>query len=220
MGKLFGFIVTVLVSLMFGFWLAATHVLEGTQIGNLLYNIVEVIPVPEEWAPDNQVNLPAENTTPNSSASENKNSQTTRQNTSDEIDYVVIENRIFELLNELRSEVGVATLSKNEALKLAGDQRALETETLFEHKRPDGREPFTVLEEEPHVYPYLWAGENLAMATYFMDEEKMADFIFKGWKESPGHYENMVNPNFEEVGIGVHFNGEVLYATQMFGTQR
>lgn len=216
MGKLFGYILTILISIVFGFWLAATHVLDGTQVGQLLYDVVEVIPVPEGWGPDAPVDVPEGN----APASETENMQTTSQNTSDEIDYAVIENRIFELLNELRSEVGVPALTKNEALKLAGDQRAIETETLFEHKRPDGREPFTVLEEEPHVYPYIWAGENLAMATYFSDEAYMADFIFNGWKDSPGHYENMVNPNFEEVGIGIHYDGEILYATQIFGTQR
>lgn len=213
MGKILSFIVTVIVSIVLGFWLATTQVLDGTQVGQLLNNIVEVIPVPEQWTPAN-VELPEENADGNSAITENS------QPAADEIDFAQIENRVFELLNELRSEVGVSSLTKNEALKLAGDQRALETETLFEHKRPDGREPFTVLEEEPHIYPYLWAGENLAMATYFSNEKNMAEFIFKGWKESPGHYENMVNPNFKEVGIGVHFNGEILYVTQMFGTQR
>lgn len=219
MGKFIGYIVTILISIIFGFWLAATHVLDGTQIGQMLYDVVEIIPVPEKWLPGSQVDVPEENLASQSSTRE-EDAQTTSQSTSNEIDYAMIEAHIFELLNELRSEVGVPTLAKNESLKLAADQRALETETLFEHKRPDGREPFTVLEEEPHIYPYLWAGENLAMATYFSNEEYMADFIFNGWKESQGHYENMVNPNFEEVGIGIHYDGDILYATQLFGTPR
>ena len=56
------------------------------------------------------------------------------------------------------------------------------------------------------------------MATYVLSDEKMADLIFDGWVESQGHYENMINPDFREIGIGVHANAENLYLTQIFGT--
>lgn len=57
------------------------------------------------------------------------------------------------------------------------------------------------------------------MATYFKDEAGMAEFLFDGWVESEGHYANMVHPDFIEVGIGVHYDGEFLYAVQIFGKQ-
>lgn len=221
MTKLLGFIVTVLVSIMFGFWLAATNILDGTPLGQVLYDIVEIIPDPNESSPGTQVEIPAEETNAtNTPSSENENQESTTENVTHEINYEVIENHIFELLNELRSEVGVPTLTKNEQLKLAADQRALETEELFEHTRPDGSDPFTVLEEAGHEYRYRLAGENLAMATYYLDELGMAEVIFDGWTNSEGHYKNMIKPEFEEVGIGVHYDGEILYVTQMFGTQR
>ena len=56
------------------------------------------------------------------------------------------------------------------------------------------------------------------MATYYLDEKGMAELLFNGWKESPGHYENMVRKEFTEVGIGVYYDGETLYAAQLFGT--
>ncbi|MBM6614728.1 CAP domain-containing protein [Desemzia sp. RIT804] len=216
MTKLLGFIVTVLVSIMFGFWLAATNILDGTQVGNLLYDVVDLIPVPDESNIGMQVDLPEEK---NNTMTENEEEAVT-ENSSDEIDYNIIENRIFELLNELRSEVGVQQVTKNQQLKLAADQRALETEELFEHTRPDGSDPFTVLEESGHEYNYRLAGENLAMATYYLDELGMAEVIFNGWKNSEGHYENMIKPEFEEVGIGIHYDGDILYSTQIFGTPR
>ena len=40
------------------------------------------------------------------------------------------------------------------------------------------------------------------MATYHTDEEGMAEFIFNGWVESEGHYENMIRPEYAEIGLG------------------
>lgn len=219
MTKLLGFIVSVLISIMFGFWLAATNILDGTQVGQLLYDVVDVIPVPNELSTGMQVDLPEEEPHSNS-MTETEQQEAATENSSDEIDYKIIENRIFELLNELRTEVGIQPVTKNQSLKFAADQRALETEELFEHTRPDGSDPFTVLEEPEHEYSYRLAGENLAMATYYLDEIGMAEVVFEGWTNSEGHYENMVKPEFEEVGIGIHYDGEILYATQIFGTPR
>jgi len=58
------------------------------------------------------------------------------------------------------------------------------------------------------------------MATYHMNETEMAELIFNGWVESEGHYENLVRPEFEEIGVGIHYDGEFLYATQLFGAQQ
>lgn len=136
------------------------------------------------------------------------------------VDIVKIEDIIFQLVNELRTELDVGTLEKNETLRLAATVRAIETEDSFSHTRPDGTQPFTVLEEDDTFYPYSMAGENLAMATYFRGDQHMAHLIFEGWVESEEHYETMINPDFEEIGIGVHYDGEILYATQFFGKPR
>lgn len=132
----------------------------------------------------------------------------------------LIEDTIFNLVNDLREELNVNPVIKNETLRLAADIRAIETEELFSHTRPNGTEPFTVLEEEGTYYPYYMIGENLAMATYFRDDEHMAHLIFNGWVESEDHYQTMINPDFKEIGIGVHYDGEILYASQFFGLVR
>lgn len=138
----------------------------------------------------------------------------------DSVDKTLIEDTIFDLVNELRAELNVKTLVKNETLRLAATVRAIETEESFSHTRPNGTEPFTVLEEENTFYPYYMAGENLAMATFFRDDEHMAHLIFEGWVDSEDHYQTMINPEFKEIGIGVHYDGEILYATQFFGNPR
>lgn len=131
-------------------------------------------------------------------------------------DYV--EARIIELVNELRTEQGLNTVRRNQILTDAANTRAIETETLFSHTRPDGTDPFSVLNESNTIYNYLLAGENLAMATYHRSDEYMTELIFQGWVDSEDHYATMINPDFIDIGVGVHYDGDILYATQFFGT--
>ena len=48
--------------------------------------------------------------------------------------------------------------------------------------------------------------------------EQLAEEMFQMWKNSPGHYANMIHPEFEYGGLGFarHENGK-LYATNVFG---
>lgn len=136
----------------------------------------------------------------------------------DSVDYAYIESTIIELVNALRTEQGLNTVTRNQILTDAANIRAVETETSFSHTRPNGLEPFTVLKESGTEYPFIMAGENLAMATYHRDDEYMTQLIFNGWVESDDHFQTMINPDFKEIGVGVHYDGEILYVTQFFGT--
>lgn len=136
------------------------------------------------------------------------------------VNETLIEELIFQSVNELRAKLSINPVTRNESLRLAATVRAIETEESFSHTRPDGTEPFTVLDEPETLYAYSMAGENLAMATFFKDERHMSQLIFEGWVDSEGHYETMVNPEFDEIGIGIHYDGEILYATQFFGKPR
>lgn len=131
-----------------------------------------------------------------------------------------VENRVIELVNELRAELELGTVQKNNILTDAANIRAIETEESFSHTRPNGENPFTVLEESGTEYPYQMVGENLAMSTFIEDEEHMSELIMNGWINSEDHYQTMINPNYDEIGVGVHYDGEILYVTQFFGKQR
>lgn len=130
----------------------------------------------------------------------------------------LIRARILQLTNDLRIEQSLEPLSSNDQLEQAANMRAEETERSFSHTRPDGRDFYTTLNENGLNYAYTIAGENLAMATHHLEDEKMAEFLFNGWVESPGHYENLIKSEYQEIGIGVYFDGEILYITQIFGT--
>lgn len=228
MMKLLGKIATLLLAIIFGFWLATTRVLDGTQAGEWMDTIMEFLPQPSISNGWNQLEINLPDNLRNSQEVENEEvtvvdlpaSTESASETSEEVNYAVVEETILHLLNELRIEQGLNTLTVNEELRQAGNIRAIETEELFSHTRPDGTDAFTVFNEEDIEYNYQLVGENLGMATYYLDERGMAELLFNGWVESEGHYENMIRPEYEEIGIGVHYDGENLYATQIFGTRR
>lgn len=213
----------LLLTLIIGFWLGTTGLLNGTTVGYWMETIVSYLPSTTDF---DRLDLSFENTPfinesftrQETNQEEIEAPQITSEET-DDIDVELVEQTIIQLVNDLRSELGFNTLQSNDMLRAAATIRAIETEELFSHTRPDGSETFTVFDEEGIYYPYRVAGENLGMATHYLSDEDMAELIFNGWVESEGHYENMIRADFEEIGVGVHYDGEFLYATQLFGTQ-
>lgn len=222
MMRFLGRVLTLILAVIFGFWLATSNILSGTTVGDWLDTLMDVLPASSgEWA-RLEITLP-DNLMDSFNGAEDSEAvielpETDKNGESNDVNYDLVESEILRLLNELRSEQGLNTLEPNEALRQAGNVRAQETEELFSHTRPDGRDAFTVF-DDGITYNYQIVGENLGMATYYLEEEEMAELLFNGWVESEGHYENMIRPDYEEIGIGVHYDGEHLYATQLFGTQ-
>lgn len=226
MKRFFSSLILIIIALVAGFWLGKTDVLQGTWAGDTLSTIVEKIPSPElfktidigEGSLKKATSLPTSQPQESSKAVDEPNKEINEK--TETIDYQLLEKTIFDLLNQVRRDNDLPTLTKNAQLKKAARKRAKETEESFSHTRPDGRETFTILDEEDYQYAYQLVGENLGMATNYLDETGMAKLLSNGWVNSPGHYENMIRKEFEEVGIGVSFDGENIYAVQLFGTPR
>jgi uncharacterized protein YkwD len=64
------------------------------------------------------------------------------------------------------------------------------------------------------ISPRAW-GENVAWFQGYSDAEA-ARVFFEGWRESDGHYCNMMSPNFTKIGVGVHKGSAKVWATQNF----
>jgi uncharacterized protein YkwD len=225
MKRFFSSLLLIIIALIVGFWLGKTDVLQGTWAGDTLSTIAEKIPSPESFktidlgegslkkatsAPKSQPQESVAVSEPNKEINE----------TTATIDYQLLEKTIFDLLNQVRRDNDLPELTENTQLKKAARKRAKETEESFSHTRPDGSATFTILDEADYQYVYQLVGENLGMATNYLDETGMAKLLSNGWVNSPGHYENMIRKEFEEVGIGVSFDGENIYAVQLFGTPR
>ena len=60
------------------------------------------------------------------------------------------------------------------------------------------------------------AGENIAYHSY----SEKAMIHFSGWRESDGHFCNMMDPGFTHLGVGEVTKGRISYATQNFYSTR
>lgn len=72
-----------------------------------------------------------------------------------------------------------------------------------------------------HGYAYCIVSENIAYqfrSTGFTSDE-LAERFFSGWKHSPEHRENMVDPGVTEIGLAVarQEGSPTYFAVQMFG---
>lgn len=116
------------------------------------------------------------------------------------------------VLNNL-SELKINPLLEKAAQMKADDMAA---RSYFAHNTPEGKTPWYWLELAG--YEYLYAGENLAVNFQNSEEVQTA------WMNSRGHFLNIVNPKFKEIGIatstGVYKGREAIFVVQMFGTPR
>lgn len=112
--------------------------------------------------------------------------------------------------NAYRAEVGANPLVLDEELTLEAMVRALEsayTGGKYKHDRPDGSICFDISVELG--MKEFW-GENLAWG------QKDGVSATRWWRNSPGHYANMVNPYSTKLGVGVMRLGGKYYYVQVF----
>lgn len=120
-------------------------------------------------------------------------------------------------INALRIQEGNGTyLERNELLESAAMIRAYEISTYFSHTRPNGSSCFSVLSSSGYRYSTL--GENIQyFSLYYQSVDTIAKYGFVNWYNSAGHYANMVNSSFNQVGVGIYVSGFTIYMVQMFG---
>lgn len=141
------------------------------------------------------------------------------------LDCEAIEKELLLLINSLRSEESVNALGIQDSLQFAARIRAAEAFESFSHTRPDETPYNTAFDEAGFSYSGKWHGENLSSLSCSpgaMSEKEIALRMFNGLKDSPGHYRNMTEKNFVQVGIGVavtYTDGSVnITSAQMFSS--
>jgi uncharacterized protein YkwD len=119
--------------------------------------------------------------------------------------------------NAKRALSGLAPLTLNQQLSVAAANKASDmfTKDYWAHVAPDGKTPWDFIVGVG--YRYTVAGENLAKN--FQD----SNGVVEAWMASPSHRDNLLKPNYKEVGFAV-VNGklqgeETTLVVQMFGTK-
>jgi hypothetical protein len=123
---------------------------------------------------------------------------------------------VAELTNEARIQYGIPPLTVNPLLTEAAQLKAndMARGSYYAHISPDGRSPLYWLNLVG--YSYLNAGENLVI------DRDTAEGALGAWMASPEHRENILRPQFTEIGIGVaagEYDGiPTIFTVQEFGT--
>jgi len=105
--------------------------------------------------------------------------------------------KIIALTNQERTSRGLNPLKESSLLNTSA---FLKGEDMFAkdywaHFAPDGTSPWYFFKKVG--YKYTWAGENLAR------DFATSNGVVAGWMASQGHRDNMLNPDFTEIGISV-----------------
>ncbi len=111
------------------------------------------------------------------------------------------EGKMFSLLNTERVHNGLSPLASDTDLRDVGRAHAKDMlkRGYFSHYTPEGLTPFDRMNKARLKYSF--AGENLAFAP-------STEFAMTGLMNSPEHRENILDPHYTKVGIGV-INGGV-----------
>ncbi|MBN8820520.1 MAG: CAP domain-containing protein [Spirosoma sp.] len=127
---------------------------------------------------------------------------------------MALQQEVLIYVNEARSQTclcgttvypPVPALTLNSRLNGAADKYAVDMATYnyFSHTGRDGSQPWDRMTREG----YIWtsAGENIA-AGY-----PTARSVVDAWLSSPGHCQNIMNPYFQNLGVGYAYNASSTY---------
>jgi uncharacterized protein YkwD len=134
-----------------------------------------------------------------------------------------LERRIFQLTNEARRKNGLSTLEPDETLMTMarGKSDDMAKRHYFSHTSPEGKTLIDHYDEEKPAKIGLLGriGENIHMGQRndYSDIKTAARVIVDSWMLSPGHRQNILNPAYTNLGVGVAIKGKECYATQSFG---
>ncbi|WP_020598270.1 CAP domain-containing protein [Spirosoma panaciterrae] len=127
---------------------------------------------------------------------------------------MALQQEVLTYVNQARSQTclcgttvypPVPALTLNSRLNGAADKYAVDMATYnyFSHTGRDGSQPWDRMTREG--YQWTSAGENIA-AGY-----PTARSVVDAWLSSPGHCQNIMNPYFQNLGVGYAYNTSSTY---------
>ncbi len=124
-----------------------------------------------------------------------------------------LEKEVFALVNKERAKEGLSELEWSDELARAAKGHSIDMAEnhYFSHTSLDGREFDERIENEGMSMGF--GGENIAAGS------KTAKDVMEQWMNSPGHRANILQPEFEKIGVGLAFSKDSKYGyywTQCF----
>jgi uncharacterized protein YkwD len=124
---------------------------------------------------------------------------------------------LLNLTNEKRQDNGLAPLKLDSQLNSVAEDKGayMFAHNFWAHVAPDGTTPWYFFKKDG--YDYLYAGENLARGF------DTATDVVNAWMNSPTHRENLLSPNYNDIGFAIstgQLTGtDTILVVQEFGTR-
>ncbi len=133
-----------------------------------------------------------------------------RSSGEEQVDMNALVKEMTILVNDARAEFGLNPVYLVPYLCDVANVRARECIVTFSHTRPDGQKFSTAL--DMNLVPCTKVSENIAAGT------SDAQIIFENWKNSPKHWNTIINPQFTHIGIGLCYepNSEFKWYWEQF----
>jgi uncharacterized protein YkwD len=129
-----------------------------------------------------------------------------------------VEEEIFTATNNERVKAGLQPLKRNSTANSYARNKSLEMLNLnyFDHKSPNNGYISDIARKDGWKYSRI--GENIYTMTGSSASSASGAAITASWMSSEGHRANILNSGYTDIGIGVAFRNNKLYATQIFYT--
>ena len=118
------------------------------------------------------------------------------------------EYEVLSLVNQERERNGLNVLSWGDTCAVAAETRAEELVKSYSHTRPDGR-PWSTACDNPNSNMESIEGENLVVGNSAVSPETTV----AAWMNSEAHRENILNPEYTKLSVGLYFNPDTQYKT-------
>ena len=130
-----------------------------------------------------------------------------------------IEDKIFDLTNKMRREYGVHELKLEDVLRDTARRHSddMILRNFFSHNNPDGLSPEDRICIE-HRRLIGITSENIWYGSGYDPSggNQIAEMVMTDWMNSPGHRRNILDPEFNHLGVGVSFKAPEIRVTQNF----
>jgi uncharacterized protein YkwD len=134
-----------------------------------------------------------------------------------------IERKVFRFTNEVRQKHDLNPLEEDDTLNDIAREHSddMLKRNYFSHVSPDGE---SLKDRVIPAYSRALSrtGENIwsGHGYDYSDSSRMARVIVDSWMSSPGHRANILNPDYNYLGVGVSAMGQEIRATQNFIQRR
>ncbi|WP_082460873.1 CAP domain-containing protein [Psychrobacillus sp. FJAT-21963] len=161
----------------------------------------------EPFSNINKNNQPIESTKPVTTKQE-ASTQKSGPSTNDVGQVSSTVQQVVDLTNQERAKEGLKALQIDVKLTQSAQEKSqdMKNKNYFSHTSPTYGSPFDQMKALGITYNS--AGENIAMG------QPSAEEVVEAWMKSPGHRENIMNPSFTHIGVGLSDSG--FYWTQQF----